>query len=86
MLSFMQAVMERASTSENLDVDSVQSSSQYTEQSTSLYRPQANSVAMALGMEVDPSSQTSAIREGSSVGLMQAVISSDRESLSDRKP
>jgi hypothetical protein len=61
----MQAVMETASALENLDDDSVQSSSQYTEQSKSLHGPKANSLAMALGLKVDPSSIAPAIRERS---------------------
>ncbi|KAG7348032.1 targeting protein for Xklp2 TPX2 [Nitzschia inconspicua] len=68
--SFMQAVMEKTSAAGEDSSDSEESSTQYTEQSNPSYRPRANSLAMALGMKVDPSSNTPAIREKSGGGVV----------------
>jgi hypothetical protein len=57
--SFMQAVMAKGAKYES---ESEDSSTQYTEQSNPLSRPQANSLAMALGMKVDPNMSAPSIK------------------------
>ncbi|KAL3923235.1 MAG: hypothetical protein SGILL_001769, partial [Bacillariaceae sp.] len=81
--SFMQTVMARAASGESSDSDSEESSTQYTEESNQASKPQANSLAMALGMRIDPNDSAPTIRKSgktpksipqSKIGFMQAVM------------
>jgi hypothetical protein len=53
----VQAVMDKASASCDLSLHSEETRTINTEKFDPLFRPQANSLAMALGMKNDPSSQ-----------------------------